>query len=99
MIYSAKEFGTKQAHRQMGGGWFVLEAGFYISSAGIYACKYAEKAQPDRYDILGSSHQIFHVLVVIGALAHLVGIAKAFEYNHDPGTRLCWIERSLGCEE
>jgi adiponectin receptor len=89
MTYAATEFGIKQAHLQMGWGWFILEAVFYISGAGIYAYKYPEKARPGSYDIVGSSHQIFHVLVVLGALSHLVGIVQAFKYNHSPLTRLC----------
>ena len=89
MTYAATEFGIRQAHSQMGWGWFILEAVFYISGAGIYVNKYPERTRPGVYDILGSSHQIFHMLVVLGALSHLIGIVQAFDYNHSPLTRLC----------
>ena len=41
-----------------------------------------EKLSPGSFDIWGSSHQIFHVLVVMAAGAHLIGLLKAFDYAH-----------------
>ena len=41
-----------------------------------------ERWRPGAFDIWGSSHQIFHVLVVLAAAAHLVGLLKAFDYEH-----------------
>lgn len=41
-----------------------------------------EKLAPGSFDIWGSSHQIFHVLVVMAAGAHLIGLLKAFDYAH-----------------
>jgi len=89
MTYAAKEFGVAQAHSQMGWGWIILEAVFYISGALVYASQYPEKAWPGSYDFFGSSHQVFHVLVLLGAIAHFTGIVQAFTYNHNPITRMC----------
>jgi adiponectin receptor len=44
MTYAATEFGIRQAHQQMGWGWFILEAVFCISGALVYAKKHPEKA-------------------------------------------------------
>ncbi len=41
-----------------------------------------ERWFPGAFDLVGSSHQIFHVLVVLAATAHLVGLLKAFDYEH-----------------
>lgn len=89
MTHAALTFGLDQAHAQMGWWWFILEAVSYCTGAAVYASKYPEKRRPGVFDILGSSHQIFHVCVVGGALAHLVGIVQAFHYNHTPDTRMC----------
>ncbi|KAI8934390.1 hypothetical protein NX059_009126 [Plenodomus lindquistii] len=89
MTSAAKAYGVYQAHQQMGWGWFLLEGVFYILGAAIYASRYPERAIPRKCDIWGSSHQIFHVAVLAGAAAHLRGIMMAFEYNHNPETRLC----------
>jgi adiponectin receptor len=40
-------------------------------------CKY-----PGTFDIWGSSHQIFHVFVLLAAASHLYAMAKAFDYHH-----------------
>jgi adiponectin receptor len=89
MTYAAVKFSIPQAHLQMGWGWFILEAVFYISGAAVHAYRYPERAWPGTCDVIGSSHQIFHVSVLLGALSHLTGIARAFEYNHNPVTQLC----------
>lgn len=41
-----------------------------------------EKYSPGNFDIWGSSHQIFHVLVLMAAATHFVGLLKAFDYEH-----------------
>jgi adiponectin receptor len=42
----------------------------YIAGAVVYAMKVPEKWLPGRFDIIGHSHQILHVLVVVGACLH-----------------------------
>lgn len=39
-----------------------------------------ERLHPGAFDVWGSSHQIFHVLIVLAAMAHLVGLLKAFDH-------------------
>ena len=40
-----------------------------------------EKWYPGRFDVVGSSHQIFHVFVVAAALVHWTGLIKAAEHS------------------
>ncbi|KAL5985699.1 hypothetical protein ACLOJK_027686 [Asimina triloba] len=42
----------------------------YLVGAVFYVSRIPEKWKPGRFDLAGQSHQIFHVLVVLGALAH-----------------------------
>ena len=44
---------------------------FYIFGAFIYAKKIPEKHYPKRFDHIGSSHQLFHIFIVIAAFIHL----------------------------
>lgn len=48
----------------------------------VIQARVPEKLKPGAFDIWGNSHQIFHVLVVLAAAAHLVGLLKAFDYEH-----------------
>lgn len=48
----------------------------------IAQARWPERIAPGRFDVVGNSHQIFHVLVVLAAASHLVGLITAFDYRH-----------------
>ncbi|CAA0823667.1 Heptahelical transmembrane protein 1 [Striga hermonthica] len=53
----------------------------YIVGVGFYVTRVPERWGPGRFDLVGQSHQIFHVFVVLGAMAHY-GAARIFlEYR------------------
>lgn len=54
---------------------------FYLSGAGLYAGRFPERLKPGMFDLAGHSHQIFHVLVVLGALAHYGATLLFLEYR------------------
>ena len=54
-----------------------------------------EKYKPGTFDIWGSSHQIFHVLVLMAAATHFVGLLKAFDYEHSQRMLLDSAFRSM----
>lgn len=90
------------------GVMYVLGAGIYaVSVIGesqtsnetdqrLRQARVPERWAPGKFDIWGSSHQIFHVLVVCAATAHLVGLLKAFDHEHSlrhqsgPALDLLW---------
>lgn len=74
--------GLGQMQKQIGLSWVLLQGFLYILGAVIYAMRVPEKIWPGRFDILGSSHQIFHVLVVLAAVSHFTGLLRAFDYRH-----------------
>lgn len=43
-----------------------------------------ERLKPGRFDVWGSSHQIFHVAIILAALMHFKGILVSLDYRHDP---------------
>ncbi|KAL0472672.1 hemolysin-III related domain-containing protein [Neurospora intermedia] len=71
-----------QLDELMGLRWVMLQGAMYIFGALLYAVRWPECWYPGRFDIWGSSHQIFHVFVVLAAATHLHGMAKAFDYHH-----------------
>lgn len=40
--------------------------------------KIPERWMPYSFDIVGASHQIFHIAVVVAACIHYLGVAQAF---------------------
>jgi adiponectin receptor len=57
---------------------FVLGGFFYISGAFIYVKKWPESSYKIRFDMLGNSHNIFHLNCIIGALLVWWGSIKVF---------------------
>jgi adiponectin receptor len=82
VLHGIRLYGIEYMREAVGLDWVVLQGLLYISGAAIYAARVPEKWSPGKYDIWGSSHQIFHVLVVLAATSHLVGLLKAFDYEH-----------------
>jgi adiponectin receptor len=89
VIHGSQMYGVEQMTRQIGLRWLLLQGFLYILGAGIYAARVPERLRPGKFDIVGSSHQIFHVLVVCAAVAHLTGLLKAFDYRHSGIAEAC----------
>ncbi|XP_077233853.1 heptahelical transmembrane protein 4-like isoform X2 [Tasmannia lanceolata] len=51
-------------------GYEILMGAFYGLGALVYATRIPERWKPGKFDIAGHSHQLFHVLVVLGAFTH-----------------------------
>ncbi|KAL5547599.1 hypothetical protein UlMin_002830 [Ulmus minor] len=56
-------------------------AAFYASGAAFYVSRVPEKWKPGKFDIAGHSHQIFHVFVVLGALAHTIATLVILDFR------------------
>ncbi|CAA7048703.1 unnamed protein product [Microthlaspi erraticum] len=53
----------------------------YATGAGFYVSRIPERWKPGAFDIAGHSHQIFHVFVVLGALAHSVASLLIMDFR------------------
>ncbi|EEQ83856.2 hemolysin-III channel protein Izh2 [Blastomyces dermatitidis ER-3] len=82
VLHGVSIFGVELMLKQIGLFWLVLQGALYIIGAIIYAARVPELWYPGGFDILGSSHQIFHMFVVMAAVAHLTGLLQAFDYRH-----------------
>ncbi|KAH8704463.1 hemolysin-III related-domain-containing protein [Phaeosphaeriaceae sp. PMI808] len=82
VLHGIQLYGVAHLRNSIGLDWVVLQGVLYITGAAMYAARVPEKWSPGKYDIWGSSHQIFHILVVLAATSHLVGLVKAFDYEH-----------------
>lgn len=82
VLHGIKLYGVEHLRKSIGLDWVLMQGILYIAGAAIYAARVPEKWSPGKYDIWGSSHQIFHVLVVLAAASHLTGLVRAFDYEH-----------------
>ncbi|KFY08870.1 hypothetical protein V492_05839 [Pseudogymnoascus sp. VKM F-4246] len=55
--------------------------GLVLVYPGGSVAKVPERFAPGRFDVWGSSHQIFHVCVLLGAASHLTGVERGIAGN------------------
>ncbi|KAJ3373431.1 Adiponectin receptor protein 1 [Allomyces arbusculus] len=65
-------------------GWLVMGA-TYIAGAAVYAAKIPERWFPGKVDLVGHSHQIWHVLVVAAAVVHTVSAMEIMAWRIESG--------------
>lgn len=90
VIHGLWWYGAEQMTLQIGLHWLLLQGFLYILGATIYAARVPERLFPGQFDIVGHSHQIFHVLVVCAAISHLTGLLRAFDYRHSGLADVCF---------
>ncbi|KAL2177092.1 hemolysin-III related-domain-containing protein [Thermothelomyces heterothallicus CBS 202.75] len=82
VLHGLTFYGYRELDQRMGLSWVILQGGLYIFGAFLYAVRFPECKWPGAFDIWGSSHQIFHVCVLLAASSHLYGMIKAFDFHH-----------------
>lgn len=66
--------------------YYFLEGVFYALGVFFFVSRVPESVWPISFDIWLSSHQLFHILVVVAAATHLYGVWQAFAWNYsNPG--------------
>jgi len=63
--------------------YYGIGAVLYIGGAMVYVYRAPERLWPKRFDIVGASHQIFHVAVVIAAALHFNASMNIFLDRHN----------------
>jgi adiponectin receptor len=63
-------------------GWIAAEAFVFLTGAYIYASRFPERRAAGKFDIIGHSHQIFHLAVVIGGVMHYMAVRAAYNFRH-----------------
>ncbi|KAI5454357.1 hypothetical protein NCC49_004412 [Naganishia albida] len=66
--------GWEWAMREGGLGGLAGGGAFYILGAVLYAARFPERLFPGTFDMVGSSHQIFHCCVLVASWCHYCAI-------------------------
>ncbi|KAL2258021.1 hypothetical protein VTK26DRAFT_8837 [Humicola hyalothermophila] len=82
IAHGIQMFGFDQMVKQSGIAFYLAEGGLLALGALVYTTRFPESLAPGKFDIYGSSHQLFHILVVLATVIHLVAILEAFDYNY-----------------
>lgn len=68
-------------------GYEVAMALSYITGALFYVSRVPERWKPGSFDLVGHSHQIFHVFVIAGALVHYAATLLFLEWRDRVGCK------------
>ncbi|OKL59122.1 hypothetical protein UA08_05966 [Talaromyces atroroseus] len=74
LLHGVQLYGLEYMLQYSGMKWYLLELVLYGGGAGLYASRTPERFAPGKFDIWGSSHQIFHVCILCAML--LIELAK-----------------------
>ncbi|CAI9754702.1 unnamed protein product [Fraxinus pennsylvanica] len=68
-------------HRNITLAYESVMALSYLTETSFYISQIPERWKPEWFDLAGHSHQIFHVFVIMGALAHYGAAQIFFRYS------------------
>nr|CDI52599.1 related to Adiponectin receptor 1 [Melanopsichium pennsylvanicum 4] len=75
-------YGYRTITETMGLRFLILSGALYVIGACLYAARVPERFAPGKFDMVGASHQIFHVLILAAAAAHYISIRRAYAFWH-----------------
>jgi len=94
VLHAFGRYGFSYCFFTLNFGLILFEGGLYILGALLYGFRWPESHWPGKFDFFGTSHQIFHILVVVAACFHYLAIVLTFGNIHGvggPASRGCVI--------
>ncbi|ETI22251.1 hypothetical protein G647_06324 [Cladophialophora carrionii CBS 160.54] len=88
IIHGIVLYGWDEMWVRSGMPYWFLEGLVYGIGAFFFITRLPESVWPGRFDIWLSSHQFFHVFVVLASVVHLYGVWAAFDWNYQH-QRIC----------
>ncbi|KFH67900.1 hypothetical protein MVEG_06631 [Podila verticillata NRRL 6337] len=82
VIHGIILYGFAMAQRAVALNYLFCVGAAYVFGALIYGSRVPECFFPGKFDHFMSSHQIFHICVLIGCAVHFVGISKTMAFWH-----------------
>ncbi|KAK4444764.1 hypothetical protein QBC34DRAFT_487663 [Podospora aff. communis PSN243] len=83
ILHAVAIFPYRQLDSQAGLRYYYAEGVLILIGTFHYISHFPESWRPGKFDIWGSSHQIFHIFVVLSAAVHLYGITSAYKWNYE----------------
>ncbi|KAK3373930.1 hemolysin-III protein [Lasiosphaeria ovina] len=82
LLHGVQRYGLEYMLQYSGMKWYLLELVFYGAGVSLYAFRIPERLAPGRFDIWGSSHQIFHVAILFAMYTHVTALLQGFTSCH-----------------
>ncbi|KAJ2991609.1 hypothetical protein NUW58_g2458 [Xylaria curta] len=62
----------------------LAQSAFYLLGTAFYVNRIPEKYWRGTFDVWGASHQVFHILVSVAQIVHLLGLRKSLMRHYTP---------------
>ncbi|KAF5878518.1 putative hemolysin-iii channel protein [Botrytis fragariae] len=82
VVHGATVYGWQVQNQRMGITWVLITLMLNVLGATAYAIKFPERWFNKTFDLVGASHQLFHMMVVLAALVYSKAILQAFDFAH-----------------
>ncbi|KAI1260758.1 mPR-like GPCR protein [Xylariaceae sp. FL1019] len=82
IVHTVLIYEYDQLYQKTGIGNYLIEGLVLTLGTVFFTTHFPESYIPERFDIFGASHQIFHILVVIGALIHMSSLLSVYDWVH-----------------
>jgi adiponectin receptor len=82
MMHALYVFGWDHASDALSLQYYGWMGGLYLVGAFLYSARIPERWFPGTFDLWLHSHQIFHVFVLLAALAHYMGVVNSYRWHH-----------------
>ncbi|KAL8846673.1 MAG: hypothetical protein Q9221_008259, partial [Calogaya cf. arnoldii] len=76
-------YGWEHMQQMVGLSWVLAHGLTYALGLVPFLLLWPERTKPGKFDIVGTSHQLFHISVAIAATVHFIGLLKAYEFQHN----------------
>jgi adiponectin receptor len=97
IIHGLLLYGWSEMWVRSGMPYWLLEGLVYGIGAFFFITRLPESIWPGRFDIWFSSHQFFHIFVVMASLVHLYGVWIAYDWNYQH-QRVCPARHPLSTD-
>ncbi|KAI1178590.1 hemolysin-III protein [Nemania sp. FL0916] len=82
LLHGVQLYGFEYMLEYSGMKWYLLELVFYGGGVSLYGFRIPERFAPGKFDIWGSSHQIFHVSILCAMYIQAIALTQAFTACH-----------------
>ncbi|KAK4446570.1 hemolysin-III related-domain-containing protein [Podospora aff. communis PSN243] len=83
------KYGYETHSQRIGLRWILLTLLFNSLGAAAYASKFPEKWYPRQFDMVGASHQLFHIFIVCAGVMYGRAVLQEFDFLHSSAPSVC----------
>jgi hypothetical protein len=82
IFHGISTLGWNRACAEIGAQWYLAEGLMLLFGVTMFLSRLPERLSPGSLDVLGHSHQIYHICAVIGQAFHVAALVVGYQFRH-----------------